>query len=128
MTVTEEGRSIAIRRYCILCVIMGLLSGGLMVCGTTAVKVFHKEGGFGPPYYIGGLLVGILVRESSASVYFVLCLKWKFRINSKMQRSIIFLFKLFENTKHKLTSICCTESLSCKLNITPNLHLKCWSL
>jgi len=73
MTVTEEGRSIAIRRYRILALIMGLLSGGLFACGIIAVSKY-PEGGFGPPYYIGGFVVGILVRVSSASVYSLLCL------------------------------------------------------
>jgi len=73
MTVPEEGRRAAIRRYVILALLMGLLSGGLFACGIIAVDKY-PEGGFGPPYYIGGFVVGILVRVSSASVYSCLCL------------------------------------------------------
>ena len=65
MNVPEEGRRAAIRRYVILALLMGLLSGGLVAC-IGIIKVFkypkpREEDGFGPPYYTGGLLVGILV-------------------------------------------------------------------
>jgi len=73
MTIPEEGRRAAIRRYVILALLMGLLSGGLFACGIIAVTKY-PEGGFGAPYYIGGFVVGILVRVSSASVYSCLCL------------------------------------------------------
>ena len=68
MTVSGKARKSAIRRYRILALIMGLLSGGLFACGIIAVSKY-PEGGGGPPYYIGGFVVGILVRVFSASHY-----------------------------------------------------------
>jgi len=76
MTVPEEGRRAAIRRYVILALTMGLLSGGLITCGIIAVSKYpepREEGEFGPPYYIGGLLVGSLVgvyRKTQNIVFF----------------------------------------------------------
>lgn len=61
MNFTEEGRQKALGYYRILAGVMGLAATGLLICGIVAVTKY-PEGGFGPPYYIGGFIGGVLVR------------------------------------------------------------------
>jgi len=67
--ISEEGRKKAISQYRILAAVMGIAATALLICGILAVTQY-PDGGFGPPYYIGGFIGGILVRQYFYNVAF----------------------------------------------------------
>lgn len=62
MSPEEEGRAKALRYYRILAVVLGLIGVTQLSLGIVGVTKENSYGGstFGPPFYVGGFIVGIL--------------------------------------------------------------------
>ena len=58
--ISDEARAKAISLYRILAAIQILLGMGLLICGGFGTK-YTGEDDFGPPYFLGGFLVGSAV-------------------------------------------------------------------
>lgn len=59
MGADDEGRKKAVSLYRILAVIQVLLGIGLLTCGGLGTQ--YEEGDFGPPFFLGGFIVGTLM-------------------------------------------------------------------
>ena len=57
---TDEARGKAINLYRVLALVQLLLGVGLLACGGLGTQ-YNDSGSFGPPYFIGGFLVGFMV-------------------------------------------------------------------
>ncbi|KAL4222394.1 hypothetical protein ACF0H5_018433 [Mactra antiquata] len=55
----EEGRAKALKYYKLMAVAQALLGIGMLVCGVVAA-INQDEDVFGPPYFVGGFVVGIM--------------------------------------------------------------------
>ncbi|KAL4222395.1 hypothetical protein ACF0H5_018434 [Mactra antiquata] len=55
----EEGRAKALKCYKLMAVVQALLGIGMLVCGVVAAKN-PDEDSFGPPYFLGGFVIGIM--------------------------------------------------------------------
>lgn len=72
--ILDEGKEKAIRYYRIQAVVLGILGAVLLALGVVAVvKQSNYEGDdtFGVPYFVGGFLVGIMVR-TKALLYLII--------------------------------------------------------
>ena len=57
---SDEARAKAINLYRTLAGVQGVLGLGLLACGGCGT-MYTNENSFGPPYYLGGFLVGSVV-------------------------------------------------------------------
>jgi hypothetical protein len=63
--ISDEGKEKALRNYRILAVVLGILGATLLILGIVSVVKENEndEDTFGPPFYVGGFVVGIMVRS-----------------------------------------------------------------